>query len=802
MSANEKNEKKLIYDKLKMNNIRVVNRLNGKEKFVKLEVLTNTNRKKGNRYLYEYLNPKLHIYVNPYFDIDDKTETLDLSSLHNKTIKKLNSIFLSKNEDWAISSDHRKGKKSFHLVLSNVKTTIQDLINFKNENMDLLKSLKIDPKVYRAGDSKFRTIFSKKDSDENANGFTPINFLHNLEAHIIQYVPDDCVIWKYNQKLNHPKNTIQIPLNNHLKDVKISKSQEDVLKKYKFKGSIHKKEGYYTVDIDCKCPFGENHLNNNRYLTITTNYIKLRCWSDKCNDKEQVVWQQNQKDEIHITTTDDNLAKLFKRFYGDDFIYVYEDDEGKSGSFYYYNKKYWVYDKNNKHISLSIANDFYLKLDELVNTKFVKKQNPDILKLKKSLLKLQSQNKILNVIARLKHHLHKDITFDTNPYYIVFNNGVYDLKNFKFITNTDKKQYVSNFMNTGYDYQEKDDTLMLQFQNNYINKVLINPQDDKLTFLKFFSTCLLGKRYKKFIIANGSGNNAKSGLFALTKQMIGLYGYKLNVKDLCVGKKDTAEMNNLHLKRFLFTEEPDSSNMKFDGNFIKDLTGSDENNFRKMYSARNSIIKNHSTMVIGCNAKAPINTVDEAIKERIIDFPFKATFTNVDVDNITRFKADVYYDTNDFREKYKMTLFHFLLPYLKLFYQDKEQVVMTKNLKQRVETYLLESDEFYSWFKDTYEFVDKKEFDERDDIDDFIIKFKNIYKCFKRSSYYMNLPRSKKRQYNKKKFEEELLSRKLIKKYWRERFQPTDENGVKLSFTNCFVQIKERDEEECEIEFD
>ena len=147
-----------------------------------------------------------------------------------------------------------------------------------------------------------------------------------------------------------------------------------------------------------------------------------------------------------------------------------------------------------------------------------------------------------------------------------------------------------------------------------------------------------------------------------------------------------------------------------------------------------------------------------------------------------------YYDTNEFRDKYKLTAFHFLLPYLKLFFENKCKIKLTKNLITRRDTYLLESDEFYCWFFDTFEVVDDST---------AYITFKSLYSTFKYGNYYQNLTKNNKRSMTKTKFQEELLSRKDIKTLFRARFQPTI-NGKQKNITNCLIKIKLK-EEECNI---
>lgn len=271
---------------IKMPSIRITKKLKtNKSELVDISIITNKQRKRGYKNLYEYINPHINIYVKPYFDIDDNNKSLDI----NKVYVFLNRVFGSETNDWAVSTDHRKSKKSYHLVLSNVKTTIQDLIDLKTDEVETFKELKIDPQVYRNGDSKFRTIYSIKENDKTSKGFIPSNHLKDLNSHIISYVNEKCKIWKYNKKNKKEKKQED---NKDDKTLKLSKEQQEILKKYKIKGSIHKKGNYKTCDIDVDCPFGNTHSNNNRYLIITKNEIKLKCWSEKCSD-EKLIWKKD-----------------------------------------------------------------------------------------------------------------------------------------------------------------------------------------------------------------------------------------------------------------------------------------------------------------------------------------------------------------------------------------------------------------------------------------------------------------------------------------------------------------------------
>lgn len=256
--------------------------------------------------------------------------------------------------------------------------------------------------------------------------------------------------------------------------------------------------------------------NNNQKLLDNLNHYVL----EKTGFNIQFKWKPMSKptfnpkkqnnnnvaslDDIIIDTTDDTLALLFKRFFSDKFIYV-------GDTFYFYNDCFWIYDDKHFIISSYIAVDLYTKLDGIITDRINLKYTDELKKLKIKLLNMKNDKKIKSIINRLKAHLFtNDVVLDNNPYLLVFNNGVYDLKSFTF-RKTTPNEYITNSLSTNYDYKPINNDLMNTFIENYIDKVFINDKEDKLVFLKLFATCLLGKRFKKYIIANGSGDNAKTG---------------------------------------------------------------------------------------------------------------------------------------------------------------------------------------------------------------------------------------------------------------------------------------------------
>lgn len=536
---------------------------------------------------------------------------------------------------------------------------------------------------------------------------------------------------------------------------------------------------------NCEIVFYKSKKRQSTIRTVKFKRVpKLKC-KESITTKPVKPVKHNYR--LDIFTTDDHLANLFKQMYGEKIIYVYDDKSGKSGEFYKYDGRFWKVDRNKRELSMLVASEFYDNTVKILRGEMSKSggNNEMISKIVKEMKKLLSTTANENVIKRLKHHLYKDITFDTNPFIFVFDNGVYDLKKFEF-RNSRADEFISNSMTCGYDYIENNDD-DFKFITEYFNKTLTNDLEDSEVFKVFLSTSLLGMNVKKFCINNGAGNNNKSKLMEAVAFALGDYAMRLDISNLC-GKKDRATLNNLDKKRFVFTEEP-NRDVVLDGNFLKELTGCDVADWRKIYSSQCKVML-QLTLFISCNKKPPISSVDEATRNRLIDFPFLSVFTTERIDNERRFMIDPYFQSQEFRERYKMSIFHYLVSYLKVFFENKEQIKMTKNLEKRRDEYLLDSDDFYCWFMDEYVIEnDSQEF----------IKMKSIFSNFVKSEYYNNLTKKMKRKMNKSRFLEELLSRGSIKKLFIGRYQPKV-NGKQQCHRSVFLGLKEKEKRDCDID--
>ena len=140
-----------------------------------------------------------------------------------------------------------------------------------------------------------------------------------------------------------------------------------------------------------------------------------------------------------------------------------------------------------------------------------------------------------------------------------------------------------------------------------------------------------------------------------------------------------------------------------------------------------------------------------------------------------------------------MVLFHFLLFYLKIFYQQGEIIKLNKSLKERRDAYLLQCDDFYQWFRDTFARVEEIAKDDKGEEKAMYMTIKEVFYHYKCGNYYQNLPKPQKRKITKDSFTDELLKRPDIVKIHRDRYRRVV-NGKKIDKQNVLIGIIKKPE--------
>jgi hypothetical protein len=166
-----------------------------------------------------------------------------------------------------------------------------------------------------------------------------------------------------------------------------------------------------------------------------------------------------------------------------------------------------------------------------------------------------------------------------------------------------------------------------------------------------------------------------------------------------------------------------------------------------------------------------MNEVNDAVARRIIDIPFKSTFVEQSIyDSLEEdqkaniFLINPYYKSKEFKEKYKLAMFHILINKYNEYVNNNMKLPITDEVVKRNKEYLQSSDDIGEFINEScikdLELNNKGTFKHR-------IKLKAIYESFKSTDTYSNYDRKEKQiltyKYFQKKLEANIFLRHSVK---------------------------------------
>jgi phage/plasmid-associated DNA primase len=304
--------------------------------------------------------------------------------------------------------------------------------------------------------------------------------------------------------------------------------------------------------------------------------------------------------------------------------------------------------------------------------------------------------------------------------------------------------------------------------NGLLDQVFPYPDERKL-YLIVLASGLCGKTLEKFINANGNGGNGKGFLNELAQCVMGNYAYTCgnNVLLNPIKAGNNPEVANMNHKRIVFYREPDTSqNQKLNVATVKELTGGKEINARLNYS-NDTKCNLKATHILECNERPKLSgKIDDAVVRRLIDIPFRSTFTK----NPDDYAGDHVFQGNDtvktyiFQQDHKSALFHIILEHWKLYFDANEDIdtFIPSSVKERTKLYLESNDEIKEWFDTEFEKADK----------DSYVQIKDVYDSFVISELFQNLSKKERRENSKKTFTDKIITNINFKKCFKEVHQP------------------------------
>jgi hypothetical protein len=509
-------------------------------------------------------------------------------------------------------------------------------------------------------------------------------------------------------------------------------------------------------------------------ITIGSLFYYLKQEDEKVFKELKKKYKINQVNLLEIGFSTGAIADYFISLYKNEFLYSFE-------VLYYWNGFYWVKDnKTNSYLSNFVdkvftkdLTDYYIqkfqdwneycfennvKLDDRkVMDGLLANFNNDInYKLRNSHFRGSYLKDILAFLSNDK------IDWDNKPTLFVFENAVIDLTTGEKIT-PNPEDYLT--ISCGYNWEAKNTT-----KEKTLLELLYGIFPDDLVrhhYLEILSTGLCGYQQEKFFVATGKGGNGKSLLNALMLSTCGKYAYTLPSEFVLSPIKTGAnpEVANLDGVRFALTQEPKATR-RIVCSVIKEITGNPTINARALYSSK-CVVNLRLTLVMECNDMPRYDEVGDAITRRNDITPFVSKAISQEQydaiypeeDKVNFIVANPYYKSNEFKCDYRMTLFHLLLNYFKIFTENKFRLSAPPLAVQiRNKDQMVASDEFYGWFDKTYTKIEYGN-------DPEPIKVKDIYSIFENSAFYQTLSKNDKRLYSLKYFTEKFEDNEFIRKY-------------------------------------
>ena len=486
--------------------------------------------------------------------------------------------------------------------------------------------------------------------------------------------------------------------------------------------------------------------------------------------------------------TDEDYAELFMAKYPNQFIL-------HDGTVYQFSQHTWGSCTNDDVLYNFLGTSVYRELRRVLDDTYRDIEDAEKhSKIAKRLLILRNRKTRAGIVASIKAKIQvSEEPFDLNPALVGFNNGVYDLEAQEF---RDGKwdDYVSK--SVGYDYAEVSDEQTAELMG-FINKIMPR-EDERDCLLRGLASGLHGKTLQNLFILTGEGGNGKDTLVSkLYKDTVGRGYYEYSTTSILTEKKKgslSQELANLHKRRAVVWSEPPKQSV-LQGSMIKELTGGNEVNARGLYSKNTATLTMFSGFLL-CNDIPRVDSVDGGLARRLLVVPFRSLFKAPEeiakLSNTAHvYEADSYYDSQPFRDAFKLTFFHVLLRHFKDFKRDGYMMKhIPESIRSLSEQYLADSDEFMGWFNDVFESAEGA-----------YVQLKDVWAHYKASELYQNLTKAQKRVENKKRMTETVMKKPALRGSYVERHRPVvdgrqrDFKSVLMGFRLKIEEVSDDDDE-------
>ena len=383
--------------------------------------------------------------------------------------------------------------------------------------------------------------------------------------------------------------------------------------------------------------------------------------------------------------------------------------------------------------------------------------------LKKILRSVTSKSSNMNDI--IKHILTKVkvITeeFNSNPYLLGFENGVFDLKNHIF---RDYTFYDYITLSTKYDYKPVD----YSNQNNKdirdnLLKIIEDIQPDeehRKLYLQILASGLDGIPYQMLFLFNGKGGNGKGLTAKQMKHILGDYYCQPSngiIKDIEKANAPSPDIYDLRYKRYVNFTEVDGTIRRA---VLRNLTGGDELTGRLLHS--NPVkIQPSWTALMEFNSSPELDGKPEvADYRRIIDVEFPTNYTDDEnkigktVNGVTYKLGNRLYEKSEWILSIRDVFLDILLETYKKYKSKDNRIEFTipSSVRNRTNEFLKNQDKFLEFFNNHYEISPICADDTKNDKIRKTHSVQNIWNVVSNDRDYVSLSYDMRRKHSRKEF--------------------------------------------------
>jgi phage/plasmid-associated DNA primase len=433
----------------------------------------------------------------------------------------------------------------------------------------------------------------------------------------------------------------------------------------------------------------------------------------------RVKYDVKNADASHVT-----LSKILYKMYKGD--YVCATSDGKL--WYYYNGLLWKEDNDQLKFKDIIIDglleqfniayqieDIEAPISDSASEVSSKKLTVAQKQINKVRVRLRDYGFIQNLVKSCVRHFYDELflkRLDANPNLLGFENGVYYIKEKKFVKGN-SMDYVS--LSVGYDYKEEKDVEKYDKVIAYLKK--LHPVKENLEYyVKTMSRQLYGDSGSELFHFHcgylGSAANGKTKSFEISKLVLGDYIQTFDVSYLVnvtrkQGGAPNPEMGIWRGRRMLYCSEPNRGETINSG-ILKAMTGGEAICYRILFSnIFNQYIPQFKIHIM-TNDLPQLDGSDEGVKRRIRALPYVSKFV-ID-ETLVDEKNNVYLADSEITYSYreddnmKMEYMRYLLDN----YEHEWRYTMSIDVKEASVEYLSENDSLGMFVEDNLERCDEE----------------------------------------------------------------------------------------------